>query len=85
MGEIVMPLDVVDVHGLRDTRMLIEIEQVAMEMGVVEDPADIAFEVAVIYGVETHQGAEEPPVRFHDPVPKKESARRQPLLHDARA
>src|SRR5580658_8264283 len=42
-------------------------------MGVIDDAAEVALEMAVIDGIETDQGAEEAPIRF-DRAPFKEAA-----------
>ena len=34
MGHVVVPLDMVEIHGLRDTLHLVEVPKVAIEMGV---------------------------------------------------
>ncbi|MNL89338.1 hypothetical protein D3C87_2195960 [compost metagenome] len=53
-----MPLDVVNVYRLRDAGLLVEIQQVALEIRVIEDAPDVAFEVAVIDSIKAHQRAE---------------------------
>ena len=37
MGDVVVPLDVIEIHGLRDTLHLVEVPQVAVGMGLVAD------------------------------------------------
>ena len=61
---IVMPLDVVEVDSFRDPIGLVEIFQVAEKIRIVDDPADITFEMTVVHGVEAKQGDEQPPVRL---------------------
>ena len=66
VGDVVVALDVIEVHGVGDARLLIEVAEVAGEVRVVDDAAEVALEVAVIDGVEAHERAEEPPVGFDD-------------------
>ena len=66
MRHVVMPLDVVEVHGLRDAGHLIEIFEIAGEVRVVDDATDIAFEMSVIDGIEPDQGDEQPPIGFDE-------------------
>ena len=64
VGDVVVAFDVVKVHGLSDARLLVEIAEVTVEVRIINDAADVAFEVSVIHRVETDQRAEEPPIRF---------------------
>lgn len=57
MRHVIMPLDVIDAHRVRDSRLLIEIEQVTLKIRVIDDPPEVAFKVAVIDHVEPNQGA----------------------------
>ena len=63
---IIMTLDVIDADGLGDSRLLIEIEQVALQTRVIDDPAKIAFEMAVIHDIEPDQGAKQSPIGLDD-------------------
>ena len=71
VGHIVVTLDVVEVDRLGDAGLLVEIGQVTLEVRVVEDTAEAAFEMDVVDDVETDEGAEEPPVGLHDASPKR--------------
>ena len=42
MGDVVVPLDVVEVHGVGDSVGLIEVFEVAEEVGVVDNPPEVA-------------------------------------------
>ena len=64
--DVVMPLDVVEVHGVGDAVGLIEVFEVAEEVRVVNDPPDVALEVAVVDGVEAHEGDEQAPIGFDE-------------------
>ncbi len=52
-----MPLDVIEVHRLSDARLLVQIDQVALQIWIIDDAPQVAFEMAVINRVETHQRA----------------------------
>ena len=56
VGDVVMPLDVVEVHGAGDAVGLVEVFEVAEEVRVVDDPPKVALEMAVVDGVEAHEG-----------------------------
>ena len=66
VGDVVVPLDVVEVHGVGDPVGLIEIFEVAKEVGVVDDPPEVAFEMAVIDGVEAYERDEQAPIGFDE-------------------
>jgi hypothetical protein len=71
VGDVVMLFDVLEVYGFGDSRLLIQVSQIAVQVGVVHDSADIAFKVPVIDGVEAHESAKEPPVRFDNAIAEK--------------
>ena len=85
VGDVVMLFDVLEVYGLGDSRLLIQIPQVAVQVRIVHDSADVAFEVPVIDGVEAHESAKEPPVGFDDAVAEEVSLRCQAVLPIHRA
>ena len=66
VGDVVMPLDMVEVHGVGDAVGLIEVFEVAEEVGVVNDPPEVALEMAVVDGVEAYEGDEQAPVGFDE-------------------
>ena len=53
--DVIMPLDVVEVDRVGDAVDLVEISQVAEEMAIVDDPAEVALEMAVVDGIEPYQ------------------------------
>ena len=66
VGDVVVPLDMVEVHGVGDAVGLIEVFEVAEEVGVVDDPPDVAFEMTVVDGVEAYEGDEQAPIGFDE-------------------
>jgi hypothetical protein len=73
---VVVALDVIEVYGLGNGRLLIEIHQVTLQIGVIDDAPDVALEVAVIHDVEAHKGAEKAPVGFDDATAQQVTASR---------
>src|SRR5207244_7401101 len=53
---------------------------VALQVRVIDGPAQVAFEVAVVNDIEPHERAKETPVGFDDTVAKQVAARGQALL-----
>ena len=66
VGDVVMPLDVIEVYGVGDTVGLIEIFEVAEEVRVVDDSPEVALEMAVVDGIEAHEGDEQAPISFDE-------------------
>ena len=66
VGDVVMPLDVVEVHSVGDAVGLIEVFEIAEEVGVVDDPPDVAFEMTVVDSVEAYEGDEQAPIGFDE-------------------
>ena len=64
VGDVVVPLDVVEVDGIGDAVGLIEVFEVTEEVGVVDDPSKVAFEMAMVDGVEAYEGNEQAPIGF---------------------
>ena len=48
VGHVIVALDMVDVHGLSDARLLIEVEHVSMKVGIIHNAAQVAFEVPAL-------------------------------------
>src|SRR5919204_4027595 len=69
VAAVIVPLDMVDAHGLGDAGNLVEIAQIVAEIRIIDDAAKIAFEMAVIDGVEPRQRREQPPIRFRKSLP----------------
>ena len=66
VSDVVVPLDVVEVHGVGDAVGLIEVFQVAEEVWVIDDSPEVALEMAMIDGVEAHKGDEQAPIGFDE-------------------
>ena len=64
VGDVVVPLDVIEVYGIGDAVGLIEVFEVTEEVRVVDDPSKVAFEMAMVDGVEAHEGDEQAPIGF---------------------
>jgi hypothetical protein len=63
---IIVPFNVIEIDGIGDARYLIEIAQIIPEIWIVDDAAQITFEVTVVNGVEADQRGEQPPVSLSD-------------------
>jgi hypothetical protein len=66
MGQVVMPLDMVEFHRVGDAVRLIEVFQVAGQVRVIDDASDVALEVAVVHSIKPHQRDEQPPIGFNE-------------------
>jgi len=66
VGAVIVGLDVVHVHGRGDTGHLMELAQIVREIWVVDDAAQVAFEMDVVDRIEADQCREQPPVRLGD-------------------
>jgi hypothetical protein len=75
-----MTLDVIEIDGVGDARLLIQIHQIALQIWVIDDSPQIAFEMAVIDGVEPNERAKKSPVRLDNAIPKQVSTFRQTLF-----
>ena len=66
VGDVVMPLDVVEVHGVGDAVGLVEVFEVSEEIRVIDDSPEIALEMAVVDGVEADEGDKQSPIGFDE-------------------
>ena len=71
MCDVVVALDVIKVHCFGDPRLLVEVAKIGVEIGIIDDTADVALEVAMIHRVEANESAEEPPVHLDDSITEK--------------
>ena len=66
MAVVVVLFDVIHVHRRPDAAHLIQFAHVIAQIGIVEDALAVAFEVAVIHSIESHQRREQAPVGLRD-------------------
>ena len=64
MRDVIVAFDMVEVHRLGDAIDLIQIFEVAEQIGVVDDPPDVALEVPVVDSVEPDERDKQAPVGF---------------------
>src|SRR5438067_9618623 len=64
--DVIVSFDVIEVHCLGNAGQLIEVQQVTLQIRVVDDAPDVAFEVPVIDRIEADECAKQPPIRFHN-------------------
>lgn len=63
---VIVTLDMIEVDGLCDTGLLIQVHQVTLKVRVIDDAADVAFEVTVIDDIEPDERTEKTPVSLDD-------------------
>ncbi len=56
--DVVMTFDVIKVDGIGDAWLLIQVHQVSLQVGIIDNASQIAFEMTVINRVEPHERAE---------------------------
>lgn len=66
VGDVVVPLDMGEIHSVGNSIGLVEVFEIAEEVGVVSDSSKVTFEMPIVHDVESYQGDKEPPVCFHD-------------------
>lgn len=64
--DVIMPLDMVEIHGPGDTLGLVEVFEISEEIRIIDDSPDIALKVSVVDRVEPNQRDKQPPVGFHE-------------------
>ena len=74
MSHIIMTFDMIEINRLGDAGPLIQVHQVTLEVGVIDDPADVAFEVTVIDDVKSNECAKEPPIGFNNAIVEQVAA-----------
>src|SRR6266700_5582156 len=77
---VIVPLDLDEVRGVTESRMLEQVPRVTPEVAVVHQPVQIALEVDVVDGVEPGQRRVEPDVGLAELAAEQELAPGQPLL-----
>src|SRR5947208_15044515 len=68
---IIMALDVIEINGVSYSGLLIQIHQVALQIRVINDAAQVALEMAVINHVEPDKRAKKSPVGFDNAIPEQ--------------
>ena len=63
---VIVTLDMIEVDGVGDTGLLIQVHQVTLEVWVIDDAAEVAFEVTVINDIKPDERTEKAPVGFDD-------------------
>ena len=71
VGDVVMAFDLIHIHGVRHVIVLIEIFEVAKQIGIINDAPDITFEMSMVHRVESDERDEQPPVCLHRVHAKK--------------
>lgn len=78
--DVIMTLDVIEIDGLGNAWVLIQVHQITLQIWVIDNAPQIALEMPVIDDVEPDERAEKSPIGFHDPVVEKKTALRQAFL-----
>jgi hypothetical protein len=50
VGDVVVPLDMIEVRGVGDAVSLVDIFQIAEQIRIIDDPPDVALEMALLDG-----------------------------------
>ena len=72
-----MPLDMRKIDGRRDAGALVKLAGVTPEVRVVDEPPQIAFEMARIDGIKAHQSGKQPPIGLGEALAAEISAPRE--------
>lgn len=78
VAEVVVPLCVVEVYGLRSAWHLVHVSQPAPQIRIVRDVANVALEVTVVDDVKAYCGREDADVCLRESGAHKEAALAQP-------
>ena len=65
---IIVLSDVIEVYGFGDARYFEEVAGIAREIGIIDQPAQIAFEMADVDSIETNECGEKTPICFEWPI-----------------
>jgi hypothetical protein len=66
-----VPLDVIEVYKPSNARLLIQVPQISVQLFVIYDSPHVALEMSMVNGIESNQGVEQTPLRFHDAISEK--------------
>ena len=75
VGHVIMALDMINTDRFGNARLLIEIEHVSLQVWVIYDASEVAFEVPVVNHVEPNQRAKQAPVGFDEAIAEQITAR----------
>jgi len=81
MAGVVVVLDVGEVHGLRDSRPLVQLAQPVREVRIVLDAAQVALEMPVIHRIEANGSGEQAPIGLGQVLPGQVALLAQSPLH----
>ena len=70
MSHVIMTLYMIQVDRIRNAGLLKKVAQIALEIRVIHNSAQVTFEVPVVNGIEADQGTEQAPIGF-DNTPAK--------------
>src|SRR3982750_3557040 len=71
MRHVIMPFDVIEIHGRGDAVILVEIFEITEEIIVIDETPEIAFEMSVVHGIEANERDEQAPIRLHEARPEE--------------
>src|SRR5690606_22679479 len=80
MAPVIVPLDVLEVDGVGDSGLPVQVAREARQVGVVDEPPQVALEVPVVHGVEADEGGEQAPVGLREGVAGEVAAPGQALV-----
>ena len=63
--DVVVPLDMVEIHSLSDAVGLVEVSEIPEEIWEIDDSPKVALKMTVVHRIKPNQRDKEPPVRFH--------------------
>src|SRR5260221_2060375 len=82
---IIVPLDMREIDGRSDARVLVELAGIISEVRVVDEPPHIAFEMPYIDGIKAHERCEQPPIRFSQALAAELSLGSEPAFEPGEA
>ena len=71
---IVVTFNVIEIDRGRDPGLLIEVHQITLQIRIIDNPPNVAFEVTVIDNIEPNERAEETPVSFDNALAEQITA-----------
>ena len=77
---VIMALDVIEIDGVGDIRLLIQVHQISLQVWIIDNATQIALKMAVINDIEADKRAEQSPIGFYDAIVKQIVAFGQALL-----